>query len=150
MSLGDLFPDHLKKEFADRNIDLGNTLLIKVEDFKLNYDKYLVIVGLDNQNIEAACVVINSDINQNIAPTTYLQNLHLLVELIKHPFLQRDSYLNCSELKEYPKQDLINFLIANPERLVGNIDIDLLTNAYKTIKRASTIPQYLKNKYGFI
>lgn len=45
MSLGDFFPDDLKNQFAKRNIDLGSSILIKIPDFSINYDKYIIVVA---------------------------------------------------------------------------------------------------------
>lgn len=150
MSLGDLFPDNIKNQFAERNIDIGNAILIRLTDINVNYDKYIVIVGINNEELCVAYVIINTEINTNIAPTTYLKSLHLKIKCSSHTFLKHDSYINCSDLKEFQKQELIDFLIKNPERVVGNIDVTLLTKVYSTIKSATTILPILKKKYGFI
>ncbi|TDE42939.1 hypothetical protein E0I26_12260 [Flavobacterium rhamnosiphilum] len=150
MSLGDLFPDNLKEQFAERNINIGNALLIKLIDIQVNYDKYIIIVGINNMEMAVAYVIINTEVNQNVAPTSYLQSLHLQIDRARHGFLAHDSYINCSDLKEFPKQEIIDFLITNPERVVGNIDVALLTDVYQTIKSATTILPILKKKYGFI
>lgn len=150
MSLGDLFPDNLKKQFAERNIDIGKALLIKLEDIRVNYDKYIIIVGINDTEMAVAYVIINTEVNKNIAPTTYLQSLHLKIDKARHDFLNYDSYINCAELKEFNKQKLIDFLVSNPERIVGNIDLILLTKVHDTIKKAKTILPILKKKYGFI
>ena len=150
MSLGDSFPNDLKKKFAERNIDIGNALLIKLTDLQINYDKYIIIVGVNGQEMAVAYVIINTEINQNVAPTDYLQSLHLKIEASKHSFLEYDSFVNCSDLKEFSKEELLEFIIANPERVVGSIDTVLLTDIYLAIKNATTILPILKKKYGFI
>lgn len=149
MNLGDLFPKNIKEEFAKRNIDIGNALLIKLEDLQVNYDKYIVLVAIDDKDIDVAYVIINTDINVNVYPTPYLQSLHLDIDAARHPFLDYDSHINCSNLREFNKQKLIEFIIANPERVVGNIDPTLLEDVKKTIKKATTILPILKKKYHF-
>ena len=150
MSLGDSFPDNLKIQFAERNINIGNALLIKLEDIRVNYDKYIVLVGVNDLEKAVAYVIINTEVNKNIAPTTYLQSLHLKIDKARHDYLDYDSFINCGELKEFKKQQLIDFLVLNPERIVGNIDINLLKDVHDTIKKATTILPVLKKKYGFI
>jgi|TARA_B110000902_G_scaffold72382_1_gene85515 hypothetical protein len=116
MSLGDFFPDNLKNDFAKRNIDLGNTLLIKVPDFTITYDKYIVVVAKDDHEISIAYVVINSEVNLNVAYNSYLKSLHLKIDKKNHPFLKKDSFVNCSRLREFPNQTVVNFLIKKPRK----------------------------------
>ncbi|ABQ06628.1 hypothetical protein [Flavobacterium johnsoniae] len=150
MSLGDLFPDNLKEDFAERNIDVGNALLIKLENLQVNYDKYVILVGVNEVELAVAYVIINTDINQNVYPTAYLQSLHLTIDVARHPFLEYDSHINCTELREFNKQELVDFIISNPERVVGSIDPVLLSDVKDAIKGATTITPILKRKYGFV
>ena len=48
MNLGDFFNDEIRKEYAERQIDIGKALLIKIPDFNVNYPKYCVVVELNN------------------------------------------------------------------------------------------------------
>lgn len=61
-----------------------------------------------------------------------------------------DSYVNCSELKEFKKEDVIKFLKENPERVVGNVNKKTLKKIHDTIISAKTIPKKLKQKFGFL
>ncbi|MCH7398216.1 hypothetical protein MM236_09460 [Belliella sp. DSM 107340] len=79
-----------------------------------------------------------------------LQNLHLVIDVARHPFLDYDSHINYAELKEFDKQKLVDFLIANPERVLGSIDAKLLSDVKDTISKARTISIALKKKYGFV
>ena len=45
MNLGDFFNDEIRKEYAERQIDIGKALLIKIFDFNVNYPKYCVVVA---------------------------------------------------------------------------------------------------------
>ena len=101
MSLGDFFPDNLKDDFAKRNIDLGNALLIRIPDFTITYDKYIIVVAKDDNEISIAYVVINSEVNLNVAYNSYLKSLHLKIDKKSHPFLKKDSFVNCSRLREF-------------------------------------------------
>ncbi|UZO81511.1 type II toxin-antitoxin system PemK/MazF family toxin [Aquimarina sp. ERC-38] len=149
MSLGDLFPDDLKQKFAERNIDIGKSILIKIEDIDVNYPKYVIIVSKNNNEFLLAYVIINTEVNENVFPTPYLKSLHVLIDKQNHSFLDYDSYVNCSEIRTFNKQDIINFLIKNPERAVGNVSENVLKAIHTTISTARTIPKYLKDKFGF-
>jgi len=98
MSLGDLFPDSLKNEFARRNVQIGKSILIRIPDVQKQYDKFIIIVYESEEEVSLAFVVINSRINENVFPTPYLQSLHVKIKSGDHPFLDHDSFINCSEL----------------------------------------------------
>lgn len=86
MNLGNLFPDNLKNDFANRNIDIGKTILIKIEDINTNYPKYIVIVSENNKECLLAYVIINTEINKNVFPTPYLQDLHIIIKKLNTLF----------------------------------------------------------------
>lgn len=73
MSLGDLFPDDLKQNFAERNIDTGKSILVKIEDIDVNYPKYIIVVSKNDKEFLLAYVIINTVINANVFPTPYLK-----------------------------------------------------------------------------
>ena len=85
------------------------------------YDKFIIIVSESEEEVSLAFVVINSRINENVFPTPYLQSLHVKIKSGDHPFLDHDSFINCSELRTFTKQEVVAFLIEHPERAVGNI-----------------------------
>ena len=149
MSLGDFFPDDLKNDFANRNIDLGNAILIKIPDFNITYDKYIIVVAKDNSEVSIAYVVINSETNPNIAYNSYLKSLHLKIEKNNNPFLEKDSFVDCSKLREFPIKTVIDFLTKNPERAVGNVSSDILKAILITLTNAKTIEPFMKKKFGF-
>lgn len=150
MSLGDLFPQNIKDQFAQRSINIGNALLIKLQDLQVNYDKYIILVGVNTQEKAVAYVIINTEINQNVFPSPYLQSLHLPIDCLRHAFLDHDSYIDCSNLKEFELEMLIAFITKNPERVVGNIDSTLLKDVHDNIKTNRIISAILKKKFGFV
>ncbi len=150
MSLGDFFPEDLKQKFAERNIDIGQSILIKVDNFNISYDKYIVLIGFDKEHLDCGTVIINSEINENLFPTNDLKSLHVEIDVQNHSFLEYNSFINCSEIKAYPKQQLINLLKTNPERLVGNISVDVLKKVHITLMNAKTITNFEKKKFGLI
>lgn len=149
MSLGDFFPDDLKNQFAKRNIDLGNAILIKIPDFSINYDKYIIVVAKDKVEENIAYVVINSEANPNVAYNSYLKSLHLKIDKTNNPFLEKDSFVDCSKLREFSIDSVVEFLKKNPERAVGNVSSNILKSIHITITTATTIEPYLKKKFGF-
>jgi hypothetical protein len=121
MSLGDFFPDDLKNQFAKRNIDLGSAILIKIPAFNISYDKYIIVVAKDSKKEYLAYVVINSEANPNFAYNSYSKSLQLKINKVDNPFLEKDSFVDCSNLREFSISTVVEFLKNNPERAVGNI-----------------------------
>lgn len=91
MDLGSFFPQEIKDNFAKRNIELGKTLLIEIPNFNISYKKYLIIVATNELYI--AGVVINTEVNLNVAWSEKVKNLHLLIKQQDHSFLKYDSFL---------------------------------------------------------
>jgi len=149
MNLGDFFPDDLKNQFAKRNVDIGSAILIKIPDFSINYDKYIIIVAKDNAEKNIAYVVINSEINSKVAYNSYLKSLHIKINKTNNPFLEKDSFVDCSKLREFSINNVVDFLTNNPERVVGNVSSDVLKLIHATITIAKTIEPYIKKKFGF-
>lgn len=115
----------------------------------MHYDKFIIVVAKDSHNVSLAFVVINSEANPNVAYSAYLKSLHIEILKAESPFLDRNSYVDCSKLREFPIQHVIDFLIKNPERAVGNVSTDVLKSIHMTLTRASTIEPIMKKKFGF-
>ncbi|WP_029270605.1 hypothetical protein [Flavobacterium sp. KJJ] len=146
MSLGDSFPDDIKKKFAERNINLGNALLIHIPEFSITYEKYIIIVSTCGNKVELAYVVINSDPICN----PHLKALNVEIDKDSHSFLAKDSYVDCSKIREFPIQYVIDFLTHNPERAVGNVSDEILKKIHVTLTTSKTIDRLTKVKYGFL
>ena len=148
MNLGDFFNDEIRKEYAERQIDIGKALLIKIPDFNVNYPKYCVVVALNNYNI--AGVIINTEINSNIFKTDDLRKLHLPILQRDHPFLKYDSFVDCSQLIKWKIEYIIEVISKKPEIVVGNVTDDLLKKIHLTITFADTITSKEKKNFGFL
>ena len=150
MNLGDFFPDEIKKEFAERNIEIGSALFIKIPEVNNRYPKYIVIVSENEKELLIAYVVINSKINKNVFPTSYLKSLHVKIGSLKNDFLENDSYIDCTKIRTHKKDDIFKFIKKYPEKVCGNIDEETLKKVHNTITIAKTIDKNTKSKFGFI
>lgn len=148
MNLGDFFSEETKKQFAERNISLGKTLLIEVPHFNLPYKKYWIIVATNEKYV--AGVIINTEINTNIVWNDELKKLHLLIKQQEHSFLSYDSYIDCSALQKFPFEEICKAIIQNPKIVVGNVTDELLRSIHITITTAKTISAKDKKQFGFL
>lgn len=71
-SFGDIFPFGFRSKFARTNLKVGSIIKLLVLDTIPPKTKYLIIVGLDKENISFATVFINSVVNINVLNTPEL------------------------------------------------------------------------------
>ena len=145
MSLADSFPDSIKEIFASRNIDIGKALFIEIPEFQISYKKYWIIVAINNSRKYIAGVIINTEINTNVAYNQYLQSQHILIKQCDHSFLDYDSYVDCSKL-----QDVYKAIVENPNIVVGNVTDEMLRQIHLKIKCSKTISQEEKKEFGLL
>ena len=94
-------------------------------------DKYFIIVGKTANNALIGFVVINSYINTNISKE--LQDLHYPINVSDYPFLKKNSFVCCAELKEITADNFIDRY--EGERRCGkltNEDLELIIGALKS------------------
>ena len=149
-NLGDFFSAEMKKQFAENNINIGATLLVRISDFNVKYPKYIILVAENNNNNFLAYVVINTKINSNIFPTEYLKSLHVKIDKANHNFLDYDSFVDCTKLREFLKKDVIDFITNNPKKVVGNVTDIIMKKIQNTITRTRTIDEFTKKKFGYL
>ena len=149
MNLGDYFPQHVKDDFAARSIEVGQALFIEIPEFNLPYKKYLIIAAINMHRTILAGVIVNTEINQNIARSKQLQSFHLLIKQADHPFLQYDSYVNCSTLHKRTVEEVGRAISANPAVVVGNVTADMLRKIHAALTDCREISRKDKNEFGF-
>lgn len=150
MSLADSFPDSIKEKFATRNIDIGKALFIEIPEFQISHKKYWVIVSINTTRTFIAGVVINTEINTNVAYNQYLQSQHILIKQCDHSFLDYDSYVDCSKLQKRPFQDVYKAIVENPNIVVGNVTDEMLRQIHLKITCSKTISPKEKKEFGLL
>ena len=150
MSLADSFPDSIKEKFASRNIDIGKALFIEIPEFQISHKKYWVIVSINTPRTFIAGVVINTEINTNVAYNQYLQSQHILIKQCDHSFLDYDSYVDCSKLQKRPFQEVYNAIVENPKIVVGNVTDEMLRQIHLIVTCSNTISPKEKKEFGLL
>lgn len=149
MNLSDFFSDDYKESFAKRNIALGCSILIKIEELTEDHSKYIIVVGENEDELAIGYVTINSRINENVFPTPYLKSLHVKIKAADHNFLKYDSYADCSSIKIIDKKKLIDHLMQNPDKVVGNIESSTFQTIQGIITASRTISVKEKKRFGY-
>ncbi|MBB2951967.1 hypothetical protein [Sphingobacterium sp. JUb56] len=150
MSLAASFPeDFVKQHFNE--IDLGSAVLVEISDFNISHKKFAIYFANDVKN-EGCCglIIINSEINENVNRNAFLKSQHILIDVKRHKFLDYDSFVDCTQIHNHKLQDIIDCIVKNPKRLLGNIQPDILEKIYIKILHSKLISKKDKEKYSII
>lgn len=148
MSLGDYFPENIKKEYAEHNIQPGTVFRFFVRDTYPPKPKFFIVLAADENHIMVATVFINSEINNNIFPTPELKALHYKISSNTYSFLDHDSYIDCSQLRERPIENLKKDILTDPENVKGNLTVEDFTIIRDIIIRSDSISSKIKRKFN--
>ena len=148
MSLGDSFPESIKREHANRSMQIGSVLKLFVDDTRPQKEKFFIVIGLSQDGIILASVYINSEVNLVVNYSPELRALHLPISADTCDFLDYDSYVDCSQLVIRDREIILNALFYRPEAFVGTVSNDDLEAIRKTIIGAQTIKGKIKKKFG--
>ena len=85
-------------------------------------NKYFIVLGKTEDGNLIGFVLINTNINQNLSFA--LKKLHYPLAVSKYPFLQKNRFVDCAQLKEIT---LENFTSRYKYQSFGRIDDDDLT-----------------------
>jgi hypothetical protein len=149
MSIGENFPEELRKGFAARNLKVGSVLKLHVTDTNPPKEKRFIVVGQSSDGICLATVYINTNVNLNIHYSEELRNLQLLLHAEGREYLDHDSYVDCSTLyiKQYPT--ILSECTNKPNVLIGTLSEEDLNIVKKKIISSPKIKGKEKKKYGF-
>jgi len=147
--LGDYFPKESKIAFLENNLTLGAVFKILSEITNPPKEKFVVIIGVDNDKAVVGHLFINSKINIKIAFSPELRSMHLSLSQDQYSFLKHDSYLDCSNIQEIDKnmfERIINNNLSAYQGALNQPNIDVMKYM---ITKASTIPLKIKKRYGY-
>lgn len=148
MPISDSFPDELKKEFAERNLKIGSVIRVYVQDTIPPKEKRLILVGRSYDRLLFATIFINSEINPNVFFTQDIKDLNLELKTSGRPYLDHDSYADCSNIKKRNADWLLKAISNDPSRVIGEVSAEDLERIRMKIKSARTITPALKKTFG--
>ncbi|KRT17820.1 hypothetical protein ASU31_00545 [Pedobacter ginsenosidimutans] len=149
MLFADAFSDSQKEDFARRNIDLGVALLVRIPDFAVNYEKYVIYIANDSLEAEnCGLVVINSEINEHVNRSAYLISQHVMIDAARHEFLTHDSFVDCTQIHAHKIENIIAFIKDNPDHLCGNVHPDVLLSVFERLSASKVLSARDKQRYS--
>jgi hypothetical protein len=149
-SFGSLFPDSVREDFSSRMIQPGSVFRIPVTNTTPPKTKRLVILAISGDKACAGCLFLNSQINPNVFSTARLRGLHLPLEADGREYLDHNSYLDCSDIKDMDLNGLKEIISRDPSQHIGKLNDTDLQTAKEKLKNAPTISKKQKEKYALI
>lgn len=146
-NIGDLLGEKANL-LARNNISVGDVHFVTLDETNgitpkegTTRNKFFIVLGFDSEGNVIGGLVINSNVNYNLPHTVTDYQLPVTVE--QCPFLQHNSFVNCSRL-----------IIANREKFSrntyrGTVDDEGLMNIIiGTVKESPTINKKLLHKFN--
>jgi hypothetical protein len=148
--LSDLFPQSFRDDFAERNIQIGSVIRVFVKDTTPPKVKYFIVIGFSDDKVLLGTVFINSAINQNVFNTEYLNGLNIPLDAQVYDFIDHNSFVDCSDIRERSVVEIKNLLSNDPECSKGVVSEETMKIILSTLANATTISLYKKIKFGVL
>lgn len=118
-SLGDSFPRHMVASSIDRSLVPGRVFKsCQVMDDGSVHEKRFILLHRDENCLT---VVINSKISNFVQSRPAMAKCQVSMEVQGHPFMLRDSTIDCSRVRKYDIKDVVDQLIKNPDWVLGAV-----------------------------
>ena len=143
MGLGPHFPESVRRDHAVRNLTPGRVLYLASDFTKPPKEKLVVLVSLDDSPL---VFVINSRIAQFIQATPCLLACQVTPVPADHDFLDHDSFLNCAEVREMTRQEIVDQLVADPTRNKGEVSAHVRVEVVRVVRQAKSVSSIHKQR----
>ena len=117
--LSDFFPESTRESFSKRNLKEGVVIRLESPYTTPKKIKRFIVFAFSNDKSFAGIVYINSDVNPNIFKDPRVIKLHLEFKSKGRNYLDTDSYVDCSQINSWSKNDLHKELKKNQAIEIG-------------------------------
>lgn len=136
MGLGDAFPKEMQEEFARRSLVPGAVIRVpQVMDDQKEKEKRFVVLHADDDTLTC---VINSELTDFAVRTPAVHQCQVSMPQADHPFMRRDSFVDCAKIRRYRTEDLVAHLSSNMSDVLGKISPDLRDQIVSALKHSTT------------
>lgn len=111
-------------------------------------NKFMVVVGIHENELHLATVYINSNINLKALPIE-MQALNILIKKKDYPFLSHDSYVDCSKITLRNIEELNALFTTNDISIHGTLNKQDLGQIILNLISNRTIKGKDKRRLGF-
>lgn len=136
ISQGCVFRIHLNEEEGVKGKNSGDN----------GRNKYFVVLGKTQDGNLIGFLLINSNINQKLP--IEVRELHYPISAKAHSFLDKDSFVDCSQIKEIKREKFSTMFDANFKK--GSIKDEDMTLIIDTVKSAAQVTNKQLKKFGLL
>lgn len=138
-SLGDYFPEEDREKYVDRGLKSGQVLYLFCEFTHPPKDKYLLLACYTDPPL---LFVVNSQIPRFVQARPELLASQVKLSPRDYPFLEHDSFLDCSNVINSLDEDAIrNQLLADLSRLKGEVHQRTKAQIIEAVRRSRTVSE---------
>ena len=149
MKLGDFLSKGEKTSLKlHKGIAVGAVLRISVDFTNPPKEKRLIVVGLHEDNIHFAAVLINSEINFKINFSEDMIACQYEIKKANKEYLTHDSFVDCTELFKIDLSTIKKKIEGNPNLVIGHVEKEDLNGIIQTIIDSKTIKGKIKKRSG--
>jgi hypothetical protein len=134
--LGDAFSESDRRKSALRRLVPGAVVYLEVVLPGDRKNKFLVVGHVD---AECCTFVVNSRVHPFIEARPDLSVCQVKVDVARHDFLRRNSWIACHEVLKLQTEAVISELVSDMSRLRGTVHKDVLEEIAAAVKRAPTL-----------
>lgn len=138
MPLGNAFPAALVDASVRRQLIPGAVVkfVAMMNDGEL-HEKRFVVLHVDDQTMTCA---INTQVSKFIQARPELNKCQVEMKSSSHAFMDHDSHVDCSRIREYSTNEVCAQLREHPEWILGSITIELRDEVVSGLKHSPAIP----------
>ena len=123
MALGNAFPPGMAAASIRRQLRPGAVIkLRRVMDDGEIHEKRFVVVHVDERTVTC---IINSEIGAFLQSRPALLRCQAAMAVAAHPFMERDSHVDCSRTHAYATDAVVRDLVREPGWVLGVIATEL-------------------------
>ncbi len=134
--IGDAFPDEERRNSVLRRLRPGTVVYLEIAFAEGLRSKFLVVAHVDQQ---CCTLIVNTDVHPFIEKHPELAVCQVRLDAARHPFLRRDSYIACHDVLRLPTPAVVRDLMADMDRIKGELHDEVRAEVVAAIKRAPTL-----------
>jgi hypothetical protein len=138
--LTELFSEEYRRKHAAELVAADSIIIIKIPEFNINHEKFIVLLTSSIQDDEFSAVCINT----NPSP----RNNHVIIDPNEYHFLDHLSHVDCGFIVAFSKEYLKDLLFREPHRYKGSISEAAYIDIMLKVRQAVTITDEQREKFN--
>ena len=144
-TFGDAFSPEERRKSVLRRLQPGVVIYLEVVFPEGPRSTYLVVVHVNEQ---CCTLVVNSEVNPFVENHPELAVCQVRIDADRHTFLEHDSHIACHQVRRLPTLAVVRDLMADMDRIKGDLHEEVRVEVIAAIKRAPTLSPADQTKFA--